>query len=113
MQIKAKKLSLAPKVAICLFFAFASISASAFLYGPSNLPIPYPEFSKSKPIEPISKNQSDFDYFKMEVEDYVRAAKEYVESANNDIKDIQDKQQEAIDNANRVIQDFNMWASSP
>lgn len=88
--------------------------ASAYVVGPSNLTLgQYDEFSKIKPTEPYDRNRNSYDMYRSDVEDYVRAAKEYVGACDNDIERIREAQQEAIDNANRVIRDFNDWVNRP
>jgi hypothetical protein len=81
-------------ILFCLF-AFAVVGFAYF--GSSNLMGMYPSFNGY-----VSYNPS-----RQEVERYIRAGQEYVEKANNDIRAIQDAQEDAIRKVNNVVDRYN------
>lgn len=84
---------------------------SAYVVGSSNFPLHrYEEFSEVKPYPPYDRDEYSYQQYRREVEAYVEAAKEYVEAGDNDIRRIRKAQEEAIDEANRAISEFNDWA---
>ena len=114
---------------ILVLTLFASgLFAYSFIYGGSNFSsyLGYPEFSYSKPSKPWTTyeylpskytsvetvSEWEYDSYKSSVESYVQHAKEYIENCDNDIKRIREAQQQAIDDANNVIDEFNSWASN-
>ncbi|MBX8628454.1 hypothetical protein I6O00_12400 [Enterobacter hormaechei] len=48
--------------------------------------------------------------YKSEVERYIQNAKDYTENAGNDMKRIQESQDDAIQKANRVVEEYNQTA---
>ncbi|EPY1262782.1 hypothetical protein [Klebsiella pneumoniae] len=86
-------------------------SASAIVMGGSNLGFSgYPEFSEIAPTPPYSDDQYAWDSYRREVAEYAEKAKQYLEDSNSDMKRIQESQQEAIDKANRVVEEYNRKA---
>ena len=92
--------------------AACSMSAQAYVYGGSNLNyMGYPKFNESTPYAPYTKDEFNYNSYKNDVERYVEEAKEYLENADNDIKRIIEAKKEAIEEANKVVEEFNDWAS--
>ncbi|HBM2960883.1 TroA family protein [Klebsiella variicola] len=94
-------------------FALLSLpfSASAIVMGGSNLGFSgYPEFSEIAPTPPYSDDQYAWDSYRREVADYAEKAKQYLEDSNSDMKRIQEAQQDAIQKANDVVEEFNRKA---
>lgn len=88
------------------------MSAQAYLYEGSNLDFTgYPEFNPTTPYAPYTKDEYNYNNYKNDVERYEAKAKEYLENADNDIKRIIEAKQEAVEKANRVVEEFNDWAS--
>ncbi|HBS7745631.1 TPA: hypothetical protein MAR74_002312 [Klebsiella pneumoniae] len=86
-------------------------SASAIVMGGSNLGFSgYPEFSEIAPTPPYSDDQYAWDSYRREVADYAEKAKQYLEDSNSDMKRIQEAQQDAIQKANDVVEEFNRKA---
>ncbi|KLF01652.1 hypothetical protein YA24_15425 [Klebsiella aerogenes] len=91
-------------------FALLSLpfSASAIVMGGSNLGFSgYPEFSEIAPTPPYSDDQYAWDSYRREVAEYAEKAKQYLEDSNSDMKRIQEAQQDAIQKANDVVEEFN------
>lgn len=94
-----------------LILVFITSYVNAAVFGGSNLGFSgYNDHSCSKPMKPYKpysfNSQWEIDNYNMEVENYnyqwrsyISCIEEYLENANNDIKRIQEKQQEAIDEA--------------
>lgn len=94
-----------------LVFAVMASSSFAFVPGGSNLDIfGYPEFKEMEPSAPYSRDNYAYDNYRFEVEQYVEAARKYVENANNDVLRTQEAAEEAIKKANQAVEDFNDWA---
>ena len=94
-------------------FALLSLpfSASAIVMGGSNLGFSgYPEFSEIAPTPPYSDDQYAWDSYRCEVAEYAEKAKQYLEDSNSDMKRIQEAQQDAIQKANDVVEEFNRKA---
>ncbi|HIC8218070.1 hypothetical protein ABLV25_05785 [Klebsiella sp. GG_Kp147] len=94
-------------------FALLSLpfSASAIVMGGSNLGFSgYPEFSEIAPTPPYSDDQYAWDSYRREVAEYAEKAKQYLEDSNSDMKRIQEAQQDAIQKANDVVEEFNRKA---
>lgn len=85
--------------------------ALGYFYGSGNLIGLYPTFNNMTPSAPYSRDEYSFNRYRDEVKRYVKAAEEYVDNANNDIRQIQDAKSEAIDKANAAVKRFNDWAS--
>lgn len=86
-------------------------TTSAYVIGGSNLySYNYPSFDKFKPSAPYDRSEFSFNHYRDQVERYVDDGKEYLESANNDMKRIAEAKDEAVENINRVIEEFNNWA---
>lgn len=100
-------------LALLLLLVSVSSSMFAIVLGGSNLVIStYPDHScmkPSKPIKPYSFNSrweidsynSQVDSYNMEHQLYVGCVKDYLENASNDIKRIEEKMDEAIEEAKR------------
>ncbi|AIN20069.1 hypothetical protein CH54_1396 [Yersinia rochesterensis] len=87
------------------------MSSFATVFGGSNLDFQgYPEFTDFPPSPPFNADEYSMNSYRMEVDSYVRKAKEYVENANNDIKRINEASEEAIQKANNVVSEYNMKA---
>ncbi len=100
------------KITLIISIVLLCFSSIAFGYviGSSNLGIMgYPSFDKMKPFAPISKDSFSMSTYQSDVERYVQDAKEYVESANNDIRRIVEKKEEATQMANDVVRTFNNY----
>lgn len=96
---------------IILFCLTLPFTASAIVVGGSNLGFSgYPEFSEIAPTPPYSDDQYAWDSYRREVADYAEKAKQYLEDANSDMKRIQEAQQDAIQKANDVVEEFNRKA---
>ncbi|OQY00549.1 MAG: hypothetical protein B6I26_07540 [Desulfobacteraceae bacterium 4572_130] len=89
------------------------LSVYAVIFGGSNLEliVGYPSCNCIKPTKPFKpysfNNQWEIDYYNMNIDSYnsqfqqyLSCINEYVENANNDIKIIKSKIQEAVDEAN-------------
>lgn len=99
-----RKLSLS---LIVFLLALPSV-ASATVFGGSNLGFSgYPEFSDSEPTPPYDRNEYSMQAYKSDVERYIQNAKDYTENANNDMKRIREAQDDVIQNANRVVEEYN------
>ena len=100
------------KLLIIVLFLAMPANVFAVVFGGSNLPMfGYPShdcYKPTKPFEPYSfDNQLEIDsyndeveHYNSELEQYINCIQEYVDSASNDIKRIQEKAEEAIDEAN-------------
>lgn len=97
--------------ALAFLGVYTPFLAHAVVFGGSNLGFSgYPEPSISEPLPPYNNSQASMDNYRMQVESYVSGVKEYSENAGNDIKRIQEARQNAIDNANRVVENYNRAA---
>lgn len=95
-------------IIIFLIAIFMSCTASAYVMGGSNLGFTgYPEFSDMEPNLPFGDDQFAMENYRREVANYVDKAKQYVDNSNSDIQRIKEAQQEAIDKANRVVEEYN------
>lgn len=80
-------------------------------HGGSNLGFGgYPAFSEMEPSPPYTDDQYAWENYRRQVADYTEKAKQYLEDSNSDMKRIQESQQEAIDKANRVVEEYNRKA---
>ena len=78
----------------------ASFSSFAFVMGGSNLSLgSYPEFSPYY----STYNMSSYELDRMR-----RDVQEYIENGNNDIRRIQEAQQEAVEKYNQAVREYNM-----
>lgn len=93
-------------------FALAySTLGNASVFGGSNLGYSgYPEFSDSEPRPPYNRDEYSMGAYKRDVERYIQNAKDYTENANNDMKRIRKAQDDALEKANRVVEEFNKTA---
>lgn len=101
--------------ALCTIILALPLSASALVYGGSNLGYSgYPSNDCTKPIKPtkpysfdskweIRSYNSQVDEYNIEYRRYVSCIKEYIDNANNDIRRIKEKIQEAIDEVRNGI----------
>lgn len=48
--------------------------------------------------------------YKRDVERFIQNAKDYTENADNDVKRIREAQEDAIQKANRVVEEYNRTA---
>ena len=93
------------------FILAYSTVASATVFGGSNLGFSgYPEFSDSETAPPYDGIEYSMQAYKSEVERYIQNAKDYTEHAGNDMKRIQESQDDAIQKANRVVEEYNQTA---
>lgn len=95
-----------------LLFMTMPISVGAYIYGGGNLGYSgYPSHDCDKPIKPskpysfssqweIDSYNSEVESYNSQLQDYISCVEEYTDNANNDIKRIQEKAQEAIDEVN-------------
>lgn len=100
------------KICFLIISSFVLVPSFALAYvgGPSNFSFHrYEEFSEAKPYQPYDHDEYSYQRYRREVEAYVEAAKEYVEAGDNDIRRIREAQEEAIEEANRAISEFNDW----
>ncbi|CAH5653598.1 hypothetical protein AI2983V1_2756 [Enterobacter cloacae] len=101
------------KISFMLFgfiLAYSTV-ASATVFGGSNLSFSgYSEFSDSEPSPPYDRSEYSMQVYKNDVERYIQNAKEYTENADNDIKRIREAQEDAIQKANRVVEEYNRTA---
>lgn len=96
---------------IVLFYLALPFSASAIVMGGSNLGFGgYPAFSEMEPSPPYTDDQYAWENYRSQVADYTEKAKQYLEDSNSDMKRIQESQQETIDKANRVVEEYNRKA---
>lgn len=98
---------------LCAFLLGLSGIASAIVFGGSNLGMfGYPDNTCTKPMPPrkpyamtdqwqVDSYNRDVDRYNDELRTYQRCLRDYIEYATNDIKRIQEKAQEAIDEASR------------
>ncbi|EUB38321.1 hypothetical protein HMPREF1502_5744 [Klebsiella sp. AS10] len=63
-----------------------------------------------EPSPPYTDDQYAWENYRRQVADYTEKAKQYLEDSNSDMKRIQESQQEAIDKANRVVEEYNRKA---
>ena len=96
-----KKIALASALALVIATASASMG---YLYG--NM-ITYPSFSAMEPSRPFSDDEYELSAYRDEVEYYVSQGKEYIENCENDIQTIQQERDAAVDQINRVINEYN------
>ncbi|MDW4578491.1 hypothetical protein [Atlantibacter hermannii] len=95
------------KFIIILILIIPGISHAA-VYGGTNLGYSgYPEFDEREPSPPVTDDQYAWEAYRQEVDRYTEQAKEYLENSSNDIKRIQEAQEEAIEKANRVVREYN------
>ena len=88
-----------------------STVASATVFGGSNMGFSgYPEFSDSAPTPPYDGNEYSMQTYKNDVERYIQNAKQYTENAGNYMKRIQEAQDDAIQKATRVVEEYNRTA---
>ena len=88
-----------------------STMSNASVFGGSNLGFSgYPEFSDSEPSPPYNRDEYSMGAYKRDVERYIQNAKDYTENANNDMKRIREAQDDALEKANRVVEEFNKTA---
>ena len=80
-----------------------------FLYG--NL-ITYPSFSmeQRRPRKPFSDDEFSLSNYQREAEEYVRRGKEYIENCDQDILSIQRERDDALDEINSFIREYNNFA---
>lgn len=103
------------KMIACIGFLMCVGSCNSLAYVPGGTNLSYggyPDFSEMTPSKPFQIDEFSFNSYKMDVKRYVRKSQEFVENGDNDIKRIREQQQDAIDKANRVINEFNSWARS-
>lgn len=97
-------------ISILLVLLFP-LSAYAVVFGGSNLGFGgYPSHDCSKPTKPfkpysfnsqweIDSYNSEVERYNFQLQQYLSCIDEYIENANNDIRRIKEKAQEAIDEA--------------
>lgn len=98
------------KISFMLFGFILTYSTvvNATVFGGSNLGFSgYPEFSDSEPTPPYDRSEYSMQAYKNDVERYIQNAKDYTENAGNDMKHIQESQDDAIQKANRVVEEYN------
>jgi hypothetical protein len=79
-------------------------TASAIVFGPSNLPLMgYPDPRCYAPSPPYSNDQYAWESFRSDANQYIDCVNEYVEAGNNDIERIQEAQQDALREADAFV----------
>lgn len=101
-----KKLTTTIALTIILMTASASMG---FLYG--NL-VTYPSFSmeQRRPRKPFSDDEFSLSNYQREAGEYVRRGKEYIENCDQDILSIQRERDDALDEINSFIREYNSFA---
>lgn len=90
------------------FLLLLPIVSHAAVYGGSNLGFGgYPEFDEQEPSPPFTDDQYAWESYRQEVDRYTEQAKEYLENSSNDIKRIQEAQEDAIEKANQAVREYN------
>ena len=103
------------KLALIVSLIVLSSTSVAFGYvmGSSNLPMfGYPAHSDKagyRPSRPYSNSGYEASNYRNEVEAYVNRIKEYVDGCDNDVKRINEARQEAISEANSIINEYNQY----
>lgn len=102
------------KIFLCFLMILLCSTSVAFgyVFGSSNLGFQgYPEFTSNhfRPSKPYSTDSYSIDQYRENIKRYVNDAKEYVEAANNDIKRIQEGKENAINEANATINEYNQF----
>ncbi|WP_312202650.1 hypothetical protein [Kosakonia cowanii] len=93
------------KIIFILVLPFVSHAA---VFGGSNLGFSgYPAFDERVPSPPFTDDRYAWETYTQEVDRYTKRAKEYLENSNNDMKRIQEAQEDAIEKANRVVREYN------
>ena len=62
-----------------------------------------------RPSRPYSNSGYEASNYRNEVEAYVNRIKEYVDGCDNDVKRINEARQEAISEANSIINEYNQY----
>ena len=100
------------KIVLLLTILLYPLYVHAMVFGGSNLSFTgYPSHDCMKPTKPykpysfnsqweVDSYNSEVESYNFELQQYLSCIDEYVENANNDIKRIKEKAQEAIDEAN-------------
>lgn len=100
------------KITAFLIIMLIPLTAHAMVFGGSNLDFSgYPSHDCIKPTKPtkpysfdsqweVDSYNSEVDFYNSQLQQYLNCINEYIENANNDIKIIKEKAQEAIDEAN-------------
>lgn len=106
-------------VAIAVLLSAGILFAYEFVIGGTNFGYSgYPEFSNLPPSRPYSTivsstiSEREYSQYRDSVEDYINDAEIYIENACNDIKRILNEIEEAEDETNQVINDFNSWSET-
>lgn len=105
-------------VVLVLIMSIALFSLFAYVFGGTNLGISgYPSYNCTKPNKMYTSytntvSKSQYESYKRSVESYIEGAEEYIENCNSDIKRIQEAQKEALDSANKIIEEYNSWLRS-
>lgn len=98
------------KFLLGLLCAIAVTPSYAYVgYGSNLSGLGYPEFREWEPNRPYTRDESSYEQYRREVEAYVEAAEKYAKNCQADIEDARQKQNNAIDKANRVVEEFNSW----
>ena len=100
-----KKLAVTTALILVIITASASMG---FLYG--NL-ITYPfSMEQRRPRKPFSDDEFSLSNYQREAEEYVRRGKEYIENCDQDILSIQRERDDALDEINSFIREYNNFA---
>lgn len=96
-------------IAVALAAVLLPSGGSAYVVGGSNLPsfLGYPSHDCDEPTKPykpyqfsdqweIDQYNEDVEQYNNELDEFVDCIREYLDNANNDIKRIQEKAQEAV-----------------
>jgi len=96
-------MKLLPVLCVISLVAIAP-QADAYVVGGSNFELDeYPSPNCTKPTKPFDlSDQMEVDDYNADVETYIACVREYVENGNNDIKRIQEAQQDIIREANSL-----------
>jgi len=100
------------KTLLLLIILISPLYVHAMIFGGSNLSFTgYPPHSCMKPTKPykpysfnsqweIDSYNNEVEFYNSALQQYLSCIDEYIENANNDIKRIKEKAQEAIDETN-------------
>lgn len=107
--MKGSKVRLILIFSVVLLLCFSSASIG-YVYGSSNLGVAgYPEFRSMRPIRPVTNSKVFINKYKEDVDQYLRDARKYIESAQNDRTLIKEAVEQCTRDATSVIDEYNTW----